>query len=173
MKTRILPPNLNGSMHQLLRSKKVLYSSPKMICLLVVLTAGILNGYAKQNYPNQVASASIDVLQPSVLSVLGASTDTTKLDIQDTIASVASHAPAMARHSGGSGRIYYAQKYTYTDACHLATLKWAKNYASEAKAFYASVTRFLDNTDVSTLSATQAGIYYDIQAQWLMIHYQK
>lgn len=171
MKTRILPPNLNGSMHLLLRSKKVLYSSPKMICLLVVLTAGILNGYAKQNNTDVALTANVDVLQPSVLSVMGTSTDTSTLDIQDTIASIAAHIPAVVRHTG-SGKIFHSEKYTYTRACHAAMLKWVADYPNEAAAFHTAVTAFLDKTDVNSLSYTQGEIYYDLQTQWLMVHYQ-
>ena len=165
MKSKHLP-FIKRASFRLLRTPKNAPKSSKIFCLLAILFGSITSANAAIDY-----SGNIVVLNniPAITSITG--TDTSSLDIEDTIASVASHIPSVVRHSG-SGKIYYTDKYEYTNACHLATLKWVKNYPAEAKAFHNAVTKFLEDTDVSKLSTTQAEKYYDIQAQWLMVHYQ-
>lgn len=110
--------------------------------------------------------------QPQVLTSAACLSDTSKLDIQDSIKAVASHIPAVERYNG-SGKIFYTDQYEYTNNCHEKTLKWINDYPSEAAAFYKVVSTFLESTDVSGLSSTQFAIYQDIRAQWLMVHYPK
>jgi hypothetical protein len=139
-------------------TKQFIRGSLRMTVLLFLFCSPILL-MAKQNG---------SISSPKMMETL---TDTSKLSIQDTLALVASHAPAMVRYT--SGQEFFTNKYSYSESCYLANLKWIADYPSEAASFDALVTDFLAKTDVNSLSATQAGIYYDLDAQLIMVRHTR
>jgi len=91
--------------------------------------------------------------------------------LQDTIAAVAPHVPAVHRWNDGDGKKWYSfDDIVYTHASSDTVNEWITAYPTEAEDFYNTIGLYLNSTDVSTLSGGEVNLYRDAQAVWLIIH---
>jgi hypothetical protein len=90
--------------------------------------------------------------------------------IQDTLASVAPHLPAVYRYTGTGKPWYNGLESTYTHASQDTVDAWIAAYPVEATVCKVKINNYLIATDPTTLSSDEAELYKDLHAIWLMIH---
>ncbi|MBL7811433.1 MAG: hypothetical protein JNL57_04340 [Bacteroidetes bacterium] len=96
-------------------------------------------------------------------------TDTSHLDIQDSIDSNCPNLPPVAHYK--SGRAFYGFGQMYDSADMHEIEHWIEDFPSEADEFSRLVSAFASSTDLSTLTYTQRGIYNDLHTIWIAIRH--
>ena len=80
----------------------------------------------------------------------------------------APHLPEMLRSNDGD-KLFYGVKYTYKADENEKTLKeWSVNYPNEVDSYKVAIAKYLNDTDVTKLSAADQNTFYDLKSQWLM-----
>lgn len=88
------------------------------------------------------------------------------------IAIAAPHLPTIMKHTG-AGAKFYGGKYVYNGEQNNAKLKaWMKAYSGELEKYKVAISKYLEATDESKLSAKEAELYNDLKVQWMMIRQQ-
>ena len=88
--------------------------------------------------------------------------------IQDSVAAVAPHLPAIVRYDG-VGAEFHGDKYSYKRECQASVAQWAKDYPEEVAKFKDVAGAYINGANVETLSSSEAEVYYDLKAQWYMV----
>lgn len=89
-------------------------------------------------------------------------------EVKNPILEVAPNLPKMIRATEGSN-LFYGAKFTYDNLKNKSALKqWSIAYPEEVTNYKVAIAKYLEETNVSTLTTSEQDTFYDLKSQWLM-----
>lgn len=86
---------------------------------------------------------------------------------ENPVIKAAPHLPKMER-SSDDAKLFHGEKFTYKADNEVTLKEWISKYPSEVEAYKMVIDKYLKDTDVTKLGATDQDTFYDLKSQWLM-----